>query len=272
MTMSELPESVGTIGAGNMAEAILRGLLRAGMRPEQLLAADPDATRRAHLETELAIRVVEDNAEIARSCEVVVIAVKPSVVESALRDLPGGEGPLYVSIAAGRSSASLRAALPAGARVARAMPNTPALISAGISALAQDSGASEEDLVRAESVLGAIGRVLRVPESQMDAVTGLSGSGPAYVCLFVEALSEAGVREGLPVAAAQELALETVLGAARLIRESGEPPAMLRDRVTSPGGTTVAGLAALKERGFREALLAAVHAASARSRELAGDS
>ncbi len=113
---------------------------------------------------------------------------------------------------------------------------------------------------------------VKIPRNKLVVVTGVSGSGPAYVCLFVEALSEAGVREGLPVATAQELALETVLGAARLIRESGEPPAMLRDRVTSPGGTTVAGLAALHERGFREALLAAVHAASARSRELAGDS
>ncbi len=270
--MSRLPRSVGTIGAGNMAEAILRGLLRAGMRPEQLSGSDPDAARRTHIEGELGIRIVEDNATVAQNCEVAVLAIKPSIVEAAVRDLPGADGPLYVSIVAGQSTASLRAALAPGARIVRAMPNTPALISAGISALADDSGTSEEDLERAEAVLGAVGSVLRLPEARMDAVTGLSGSGPAYVYLFVEALSEAGVREGLPVAAARELALETVLGAARLVRESGESPAVLRDRVTSPGGTTVAGLAALEKGGLREALFAAVRAATARSRELGEDS
>ncbi|MEE9281104.1 MAG: pyrroline-5-carboxylate reductase [Myxococcota bacterium] len=269
--MSRLPRSVSTIGAGNMAEALLRGLLRAGMQPEQLRASDPDAARRAYLANELGIRVAEDNVEVVADCELAVVAVKPGVVEAALRDLPAAGGPLYVSIAAGRAVSSLRAALGSGARIVRAMPNTPALISAGISAIAEDTGASEADLELAEAVLGAIGRVLRVPESQMDAVTGLSGSGPAYVYLFVEALTEAGVREGLSVETAHELALETALGAARLVRESGERPAVLRDRVTSPGGTTIAGLAALEQEGFRAALLAAVRAATARSRELAGD-
>lgn len=270
--MSHLPKSVGTIGAGNMAEALLRGLLRAGMKPEQLCGSDPDPARRRTLTDELGIRGTDDNAEVARRSEVVVLAVKPGVVEAAVRGLPDSARPLFVSIAAGRSTASLRAALGERARIVRAMPNTPGLISAGISAIADDSGASEEDLALAEAVLGAIGRVLRVPESQLDAVTGLSGSGPAYVYLFVEALSEAGVREGLPVVIARELALETVLGAARLLRESGEHPAVLRDRVTSPGGTTIAGLAALEQKGLRAALLAAVHAATERSRELSGDS
>ncbi len=270
--MSRLPASVGTIGAGNMAEALLRGLLRAGMKPERLSASDPVAARRNLLNEALAVRTMEDNRQLASSCEVVVLAVKPDVVDAAVRGLPGADGPLYLSIVAGRSTASLQAVLPHGARVLRAMPNTPALISAGISALADDSGASEQDLERAESVLGAIGRVLRLPEASMDAVTGLSGSGPAYVYTFIEALSEAGVREGLPGAAARELALETVLGAALLVKESGEQPAVLRDMVTSPGGTTVAGLAALEQAGFRAALLAAVRAATARSRELAGDS
>ena len=270
--MSRLPASVGTIGGGNMAEALLRGLLRAGMKPTHLCASDPVAARRKLLNDALAVRITEDNLELASSCEVVVLAVKPDVVDAAVRGLPAEDGPLFVSIAAGRSTASLRAVLPRGARVLRAMPNTPALVSAGISALADDSGASEEDLERAEGVLGAIGRVLRLPEACMDAVTGLSGSGPAYVYVFIEALSEAGVREGLPVAAARELALETVLGAAQLVKESGEHTAVLRDRVTSPGGTTVAGLAALEQAGFRAALLAAVNAATARSRELAGDS
>ncbi len=270
--MSRLPESVGTIGAGNMAEALLRGLLRAGMKPEQLSASDPVAARRDLLNEALAVRTMEDNRELVSSCEVVVIAVKPDVVDTALRGLPHADGPLYISIVAGRSTASLRAALPRGARVLRAMPNTPALISAGISALTEDSGASEGDLERAEVVLGAIGRVLRLPEARMDAVTGLSGSGPAYVYTFIEALGEAGVREGIPDAVARELALETVLGAALLVKESGEHPAVLRNMVASPGGTTVAGLAALEQAGFRAALLAAVRAATARSSELAGDS
>ncbi len=270
--MKNLPESVGTIGAGNMAEALLRGLLRAGMKPEQLCASDPVAARRNLLSEALGVRTMEDNRRLVSSCQVVVLAVKPDVVDSAVRGLPAVDGPLYISIVAGRSIASLRAVLPRGARVLRAMPNTPALISAGISALADDSGASEEDLERAESVLGAIGRVLRLPEARMDAVTGLSGSGPAYVYQFVEALCEAGVREGLPVPAARELALETVLGAALLARESGEHTAVLRDRVASPGGTTIAGLAALERAGFRAAVLAAVRAATERSRELADDS
>ena len=270
--MSPLPESIGTIGGGNMAEALLRGLLRAGMKPEQLSVSDPVAARRNMLNDALAVRTMEDNRELAGSCEVVVLAIKPDVVDAAVRGLPGADGPLYLSIVAGRSTASLRGVLSSGARVIRAMPNTPALISAGISVLADDSGASDEDLERAEGVLGAIGRVLRLSEACMDAVTGLSGSGPAYVYVFIEALSEAGVREGLPVAAARELALETVLGAALLVKESGEHTAVLRDRVASPGGTTIAGLAALEQAGLRAALLAAVRAATARSKELAGDS
>ena len=170
--MSRLPESVGTIGGGNMAEALLRGLLRAGMKPTQLCASDPVAARRNLLNDALAVRITEDNLELASSCEVVVLAVKPDVVDAAVRGLPAEGGPLFVSIVAGRSTASLRAVLPRGARVVRAMPNTPALVSAGISALADDSGASGEDLERAEGVLGAIGRVLRLPEACMDAVTG----------------------------------------------------------------------------------------------------
>jgi pyrroline-5-carboxylate reductase len=252
-----------------MAEAILRGLLRSGMTPAQLLASDPDAERCAHLERELGIRIAPTNADVTRGAEVVVLAVKPALVEAATAALPREDGPLYVSIAAGRTTPGLRATLGDAARVVRAMPNTPALIGAGITAMAEDGGASEADLARAEAVLGAIGSVVRVPESQLDAVTGLSGSGPAYVYLLVEALSDAGVREGLPAAIAQHLAQQTVVGAARLLHETGEPPAVLRKRVTSPRGTTVAGLAALEAGGFRAALLAAVSAATARSRELA---
>jgi len=266
-----LPESVGTLGAGNMAEAILRGLLRAGMAPEQLIASDPDPDRRKHIAQELGVRATESNAEVVRASELVVLATKPVHVEAALRDLPRDEGPLYVSIVAGLRIAKLRHLLGSQARIVRVMPNTPALIGSGVSAVASDAGLAA-DIERASAVLEAIGRVVHVPESLMDAVTGLSGSGPAYVYLFIESLTEAGIREGLDSEVAGELAVETVLGAARLVRESGEDPAVLREKVASPGGTTIAGLAALEKGGLRTSVLRAVHAATARSRELGEDS
>jgi pyrroline-5-carboxylate reductase len=266
--VTELPKRVGTIGAGNMAEAILRGLIRAGMPAGNLVASDPDPARREHVERSLGIRATELNAEVVRDSDVVVIAVKPAHVERALAELPRDAAPLFLSIAAGIPLANLRDLLGPDARVVRSMPNTPALIGAGITALAEDPGTAPQDLDRAESVLAAVGRVVRVPERMLDAVTGLSGSGPAYVYLVVEALAEAGVHEGIPAAVARELAMETALGAARMVRESGEHPAILRERVTSPGGTTAAGLAELEAHGLRAALLAAVRAATRRSREL----
>jgi pyrroline-5-carboxylate reductase len=269
--MSDLPKSVGLLGAGNMSEAILRGLRHAGMQPDQLIASDPDVARREYITRELGVRTTTSNAEVVRASELVVLAVKPVHVEAATADLPISGGPLYVSIVAGCRIATLKHLLGAEVRIARAMPNTPALIGSGISALAHDSGLSAQDVERAEAVLCAIGRVVRVAEPLMDAVTGLSGSGPAYVYLFIEALTEAGMREGCSPEIARELAVETVIGAARLVRESGEHPAVLRERVASPGGTTVAGLAALEQAGLRAAIFSAVSAATARSRELGRD-
>ncbi|MFQ5514279.1 MAG: pyrroline-5-carboxylate reductase [Myxococcota bacterium] len=265
-----MPKRVGTLGAGNMAEAILRGLLRAGLPAECLLASDPLEARRRWIHEELGIPTTESNVELAQSCDAVVLAVKPAQLEAATRDLPRENGPLYVSIVAGCRLATLEHLLGSGARIARAMPNTPALVGAGITGLCCPSQLTERDRSWAATVLGAVGRVVSLPESLMDAVTGLSGSGPAYVFLLIEALGEAGVREGLPPEIARELAVETVLGAARLCRETSEHPALLRERVTSPGGTTAAGLAALERAGLRGAVLDAVHAATLRSRELAG--
>ena len=267
--MTELPGSVGTIGAGNMAEAILRGLLRAGVSPASLSAADPDASRRERIEA-LGVRTTASNLELARGAELVVLAVKPQQLANAAAALPRDGGPLYLSIVAGATTAVLRRQLGAHARFVRSMPNTPALIGAGISAVASDSGATPGDLEMACAVLRAVGSVVRVPESALDAVTGLSGSGPAYLFAFIEALIEAGAREGLAPETARALALETVHGAARLALESGEDPGVLRERVSSPGGTTIAGLGALSEGGFREAILAAVHRATERSKALAG--
>jgi pyrroline-5-carboxylate reductase len=261
-------KAVAFVGGGNMAEAIARGLLAAGMRPEQLRASDPLESRRTWLSGQLGIRTSADNAAVLEGADLAVLAVKPQHLGAATRGLSRAGRPLYLSIVAGATLASLRQQLGEGARVVRSMPNTPALIGAGISALATDPATDAEDLERAEAVLGAVGRVVRVPESLMDAVTGLSGSGPAYIYLFIEALTEAGLREGLPLATARELATWTALGAARMVAESGESPAALRERVTSPGGTTIAGLAALEAGGLRSALFAAVRAATQRSREL----
>lgn len=261
-------KSVAFVGAGNMAEAIARGLLAAGMRPEQIRAADPLEIRRSLLARELGIRTSADNAAVLEGADLAVLAVKPQHLDAAAATLGRAAAPLFLSIVAGASLATLRNKLGPGARVVRSMPNTPALIGAGISALAADSDVDAADLARAEAVLGAVGRVVRVPESLMDAVTALSGSGPAYVYLFIEALTDAGLREGLPLATARELATQTVLGAARMVAESGEAPTALRERVTSPGGTTIAGIAALETRGLRSAVFAAVRAAALRSREL----
>lgn len=269
--MISLPRTVGTIGGGNMAEAILQGLVQAGCEAERLLASDPVPERREHLSRKLGVRTTDSNLELVEASEVVVLAVKPQQLEAALDALPRDGGPLYLSIAAGVTLATLRRWLGSGSRVVRAMPNTPALIGKGITAIADDTGAADDDLERAEAVLGSVGDVVRVPERLLDAVTGLSGSGPAYVYLFIEVLCEAGVSEGLPAPVARDLAVQTVLGAASMVHETGELPALLRERVTSPGGTTAAGLAALDRLGLRAALLAAVEAATARSRELARD-
>ena len=265
--MIGLPKSVGTIGAGNMAEAILRGLLRAGLSGDQLSASDPDAERRRVMK-ELGVHATTSNADVAARAEVVVLAVKPQQLERAAETLPRDGGPLYLSIVAGATTATLRRLLGAGARIVRSMPNTPALVGAGITAVAADGGAEPADVERASAILRAVGEVVQVSEASLDAVTGLSGSGPAYAYLFIEALTEAGVREGLAVGVARALALETVHGAARLARETGEHPALLRERVTSPGGTTAAGLAALEAGGFRAAIYDAVGAATHRSKEL----
>jgi pyrroline-5-carboxylate reductase len=262
----ELPRAIGTIGAGQMAEAILRGLIQGGHAAADLIASDPRPERRTYLKSELGIRVTADNADVAAQVDLAVLAMKPAQLETAAQGL--GLRPLYVSILAGRTLADLRAALGPQARVVRAMPNTAALVGAAASALAGPSNLSEPDLLLAETLLGKIGDVVRVAEPLLDAVTALSGSGPAYAYVFLEALTDAGVREGLDAATARRLATQTLLGAARMVAETREHPAVLRERVASPGGTTIAGLAALEEGGFRPAIFAAVRAAADRSRAL----
>jgi pyrroline-5-carboxylate reductase len=267
---------VGFLGGGAMGEALAGGVLAAGARRDGVRVAEPDPARRKQLEQALGIDASDDNAGVVAASDVVVLAVKPGLVASVLGALGGpGEAtlarPLWVSIAAGVPLAALAAALPPGARIVRAMPNTPALVRAGATAFVANAPCSEADRAVARALFEAVGSAWEAPsEALLDAVTGLSGSGPAYVFVFLEALSDAGVRMGLPREAATALATQTVLGAARLAQQTGRHPAALKDQVTSPGGTTIAGLERLEARGFRAAVHEAVAAATKRSRELGG--
>jgi pyrroline-5-carboxylate reductase len=249
------------VGGGRMGEALAGGLLRAGWDGIGIVEQLDD--RRAEL-TELLPGV--DVLAAVVPADGAVVAVKPNDVAAACAALAGTARVL--SIAAGVPIAALEAALGSGTAVVRAMPNTPALVGAGAAAIAAGTAAGEDDLDWAASILGAVGEVVRVPESRLDAVTGLSGSGPAYVFLVAEALIEAGVLAGLPRDVSVALTTQTLLGSARLLAESGATPEALRAQVTSPGGTTAAGLRALESSGVRAAFLDAVIAATARSREL----
>jgi pyrroline-5-carboxylate reductase len=263
--------TIAFVGGGNMARALIRGLVgTATVRADQIIAADPDESKLRTLEEELGIRCTKDNAEAVEGASVVVLATKPQVFAQVLPGVAAVLAPdtLLISVAAGIPTGLIERALPAGTRVIRTMPNTPALVGAGATAIAAGSHATEEDLALAETLFRSVGISVRVPEDQLDAVTGLSGSGPAYVFAMIEALRDAGMREGLPGDTALQLASQTVFGAARLLRDENESPEVLRERVTSPGGTTRAGLDALSEAGFAEAILGAVRAATRRSVEL----
>jgi pyrroline-5-carboxylate reductase len=257
------------VGGGRMGEALIGGLLAAGWAgPGELTVVERIADRRAALEQ--AFPAVEVTGETVRGVDALV-AVKPGDVPGVARGLATGGVGRLLSIAAGVTTGAIEAACRrdgAPVAVVRAMPNTPALVGAGASAVAAGTHADDADLAWAESILAAVGVVVRVAEPALDAVTGLSGSGPAYVFLVAESLIDAGVLVGLPRDTATTLALQTLLGAARLLTESGDDPAALRAAVTSPGGTTAAGLRALEDRAVRAAVLDAVAAATERSRQL----
>jgi len=263
---------VGFIGCGAMASALGGGLAAAGVPSDQLAGADPDDACRESFAERVGARALADNAALVAESDLVVLAVKPAVVPTVLESLAGTSDlarPLWLSIAAGVSIGAMEARLPAGARVIRAMPNTPALVRCGATALCANRAAGDSDRAAALALFEAVGYAWEAPnEGLLDAVTGLSGSGPAYVFLFLEALGDAGVRAGLPRDAAYALAFHTVRGAAQLAIESGRHPAALKDQVTSPGGTTIAGLERLEAGGVRAALHEAVSAAARRSRQL----
>jgi pyrroline-5-carboxylate reductase len=262
----------GFIGSGKMATALVRGMLRAGIAPvESICASDPLPAARALLEAGTGIAVFESNLPVVQRSDVLVLAVKPQQMRPVLDQLRPVVTPehLVISIAAGITVASLVEGLDPNGRIVRVMPNTPALVGEGASAYALGPRVRPEDEAVVKACLSAVGRAVCVPESSLDAVTGLSGSGPAFVYLIIEALSDGGVRMGLPRDVATMLAAQTVLGAALMVRETGQHPGMLKDQVASPGGTTIAGLHALERGGVRGALIDAVQAATHRSAELA---
>lgn len=266
---------IGFIGCGAMARALAGGLLAAGVPADRMRGSDVAEDQRRGFEEALGVAASPDNNPLVAHSDVLVLCVKPGGVAQVLEDLEGQprlERPLWISIAAGVRIATLAGALPPGARIIRTMPNTPALVGAGASVLCPNSACSEADAALADALFAAVGSTWQAPsEAMMDAVTGLSGSGPAYLFLFLEALAEAGVSQGLPAEAAQALALQTVFGAAKLALEDDRSPAELRAQVSSPGGTTLAGLAELDQGDLRGSLQRAVEAATRRSRELSGD-
>jgi pyrroline-5-carboxylate reductase len=264
---------LGFLGAGNMSGGLVKGLIQAGVAPERVSVSDVSEDRRQELHEGYGVAATADNATLVRGCDVLVLAVKPQILGSVLGEVGDSVrgDQLVVSIAAGIPIAAIEERLPPRSRVVRAMPNAPAMVQAGATAIAAGRYAQEDDMRVARELFEAVGQVVVLDEPQLDAVTGLSGSGPAYVMLVIEALADGGVKMGLPRAAAHLLAVQTVLGSAALVLQSGEHPARLKDKVTSPGGTTIAGLHALERGGLRGVLIDAVEAATKRATELGRD-
>ena len=262
--------TVGFLGTGKMATALAKGLVAAGfVRPGQVLGSDVSADARAAFAEATGGRADGANAAVLAAADVVVLAVKPQQMADLLREIgrPGGKT-LFVSVAAGVGLPAYVVALGPDARIVRVMPNTPCLVGAGASGYSVGGAATEADGELVRTMLETVGVAVRVPEHLLDAVTGLSGSGPAYVYVMIEALADGGVRAGLPRDVAQALAAQTVLGAAKMVLETGQHPGALKDAVASPGGTTIAGLHALERAGVRAALMDAVEAATKRATEL----
>ena len=262
---------LGFLGAGNMAAALIKGLLHGKVLPaDRITASDVKAERLEQLHAAHGIRTTTDNHALLRESDVLVLAVKPQVIDKVLTEVGGDVRPdqLVVSVAAGVPIEALEGRLPKGSRIVRTMPNTPATVQAGATAISGGAHASADDIRIARELFEAVGRVVVLDETLLDAVTGLSGSGPAYVMLIIEALADGGVKVGLHRDTALLLAAQTVFGSARLLLETGEHPGRLKDMVTSPGGTAIAGLHTLESGALRKTLIDAVEAATKRSVEL----
>lgn len=258
------------LGAGVMGETLLSGLVRAGRRVDDLFVGEKRAERAKELEVRYGVQVT-GNRDAAAKADTVAIVVKPQDMGDLLDEIAPvlRAGQLVVSLAAGITTAFIEARVPAGVGVVRVMPNTPALVDEGMAALSPGSACTEEQLAEAERLMASVGRTLRIPERQQDAVTAISGSGPAYIFFVVESMIEAGVHLGLPRSTATDLVIQTLVGSAKMLRETGTHPTVLREQVTSPGGTTAAALRELEVHRVRAAFLAALEAARDRSRELA---
>ncbi len=263
-------KTIAFVGGGQIAEALIGGVLAAKLyEPDRIWATDPDIRRRDHLKQKYGVRTGGSNREAAVWGHIVVLAVKPQVLDGVLKELGHDlTHALVVSVVAGAPIRRILDAAGHQTRVVRAMPNTPAMVHEGMTALAIGPGVQDEDAACVRTIFESVGKVVPVDERLMDAVTGLSGSGPAYVFLAIEALSDGGVKMGLPRDIAALLAAQTVLGAARMVLQTGQHPARLKDQVASPGGTTMAGLHRLEQGGLRATLIDAIEAATKRSQEL----
>lgn len=259
------------IGCGNMGTAIIRGILGAGLVPAAGIAVTSHSpVSAARLADELGVTAITDNAEAARDARIVFIAVKPALVPAVAKEIAPAldADAIVVSIAAGLTLARLEELLGGGRKIVRVMPNLPAMVGAGMSALTPNERVGAEETAEVKQLLEGFGKAEVVPEGQMDAVVAVSGSGPAYVCLFIEALADAGVAEGMPRATAYAFAEQTVLGTVAYLQETGTHPGVLKDRVSSPAGTTIEAVAALEERGLRSAVIEAARICAQRNREL----
>ena len=263
---------IAVLGVGKLGEALLSGLLRSGLPASSLLAAERHQGRAAEIAERYGVSTPSPEEAVAVA-DVVLLVVKPQDMRTLLGEVAPHlrAGALVVSMAAGIPTSTLEGLLPAGTPVVRVMTNTPVFVDEAMSALSAGSHAGDEHLQVVEDLLRPVGKVVRVPESQQDAVTALSGSGPAYFFFLVEAMIDAGILLGLPRAVAAELIVQTAVGSARMLRDSGEHPVLLREAVTSPGGTTISAIRTMEDRGVRAAMLAAIEAARDRSRELAAD-
>lgn len=258
-----------------MGSALIGGMVKSGITAAaDILVYDPDPDSVSRLVAATAVSAAQGNPDLTSRSRTILLAVKPQYVTPVLKEVAAEitAGHLLISIAAGITLAKMEACCPPGTRIIRAMPNTPALIGMGATGIAPGSHATEQDLHTARQLLESVGTVSVTAEAQLDAVTGLSGSGPAYVYTFIEALALQAEKEGLPADEALKLATQTVIGAAHMVAETGMTPRELINQVTSPGGTTLAGLASLTEHGFEKSIAAAVHAAAERSRQLASES
>ena len=264
-------KTIGFIGAGQMAKSLGAGIADSCRNDIKFFISDPsDAACQSFadlIRANSSVVRVDSNQDLVDSCELVFLAVKPQFLQGALEGVEFKSSPLVVSVVAGVQIFQLER-MTDTQRIVRVMPNTPCLIRQGASAIASGEGVDSEDVELLKKYLGSVGTVIEVDENQMDSVTGLSGSGPAYVFTFVEALIDGAVLTGMPRETARRLAIQTVIGAAAMLEKTGEHPGVLRDRVTSPGGTTIEGLKTLEEGSFRDAVMSAVQAATERSREL----